>query len=257
MSELNKSIIKSLDGQDTGLLPYIPYLLQDLWEIGSAPEIINRLIKKHNCLNIKSKVLDLGCGKGAVAVNLAKEFECQVHGIDAMPEFIEEAKFWVDKYHQSHLCTFKVGDIRESINELRDFNLIVLGSIGPIFGNIENTLNSVTNCLTTDGFVVLDDGFIPDNSSFENRNYQKLQEAKEQITYSGFKLVDTIIIDTDLINESDMAIYENIEIRAKELIIKYPEKKNLFEAYLENQRVENDILENKVECLTWLLKKSN
>ena len=255
MEGIKQCIIKSLDGEDDNLFHYLPYLLQDLWEIGSSPQIIIQLLIKHYCLNDQSKVLDLGCGKGAVSVNIAREFECQVLGIDALTEFIEEANFWADKYHQSHLCTFEVGDIRDSISNLNNFDLIVLGSIGPVFGNIENTLNSVKQCLIPNGYVILDDGYIPENSSFKNENYLSKNKAEKQIKNSGFKIIESFKIDDSIIVESDKKIYNKIEIRVKELREKYPQTKNLFEAYLENQRIENDILENKVECVTWLLQK--
>jgi cyclopropane fatty-acyl-phospholipid synthase-like methyltransferase len=166
-SSIDQSIIKSLDGTDKELLPFIPFLLQDLWEIGSSPEIINQLLLNHNCVDKQSKVLDLGCGKGAISVNMAKQFGCQVLGIDAMPKFIEEANYWSDKFHQSHLCTFEVDDIRQKTSELINFELIVLGSIGPVFGNIEITLNSVKSSLVANGYVILDDGYIPEDGDFK------------------------------------------------------------------------------------------
>jgi len=257
MEKLDQSIIKSLDGKDESLLPYIPYLLQDLWEIGSSPEVINQLLKKHKILSRNSRVLDLGCGKGAISVKLAKEFECQVHGIDAMPEFIEEANFWADKYHQSDWCTFETGDIRERVKNLRNYDLIVLGSIGPVFGNIEDTLKNVSPAMVNNGYIILDDGYIPENSDFENENYLKQSEVLKQIGASGYEIVEALIMDNTFIEESDSDIYENIEIRAQELIKKHPDQKYLFEEYLEIQRFENDILENKVECVTWLLRKSD
>jgi SMC interacting uncharacterized protein involved in chromosome segregation len=63
-------------------------------------------------------------------------------------------------------------------------------------------------------------------------------------------------MDDSLIEESDTDIYGKIEIRALELIKKHSDKKEIFENYLENQHIENDILENKIECVTWLIKKS-
>ena len=257
MESINNSIIKSLDGRNKNLLPFIPYLLQDLWEIGSSPEVINQLLKKHKIMSPNSRVLDLGCGKGAISVNLAIEFSCQVYGIDAMPEFIEEANYWADKFHQTHLCNFEVGDIRDRLSELREFDLIILGSIGAVIGDIETTLKSIWPVLTKRGYLILDDGYIPDNSDFKNKNYLYKSEAERQIQKSGFSFVEACIMDDNYIAESDTDIYQRIEKRAQELIVKYPRDKQLFEDYLENQRIENDILENKVECVTWLLRKSD
>ena len=107
MKDLEKSIVASLDGRDKKLLPYFPYLMQDLWEIGASPEVIAELIKKHG-LDKKKKILDLGCGKGAVSVKLAREFDFSIHGVDAMPEFIVEAYQYAQKYKVEKLCKFEV-----------------------------------------------------------------------------------------------------------------------------------------------------
>ena len=65
MEETKKSILESLDGSDPELFPYLPYLLQDLWEIGADPLSMLSLIRE-NIPNKKLTILDLGCGKGAV-----------------------------------------------------------------------------------------------------------------------------------------------------------------------------------------------
>lgn len=85
--------MQSLDGSDVELYPYFDYLLQDLLELGASAEVINSLIKKHIIDKInRVNVLDLGCGKGAVSISIAKEFGFRVIGIDAYTPFIKEAK---------------------------------------------------------------------------------------------------------------------------------------------------------------------
>ncbi|MDP2423229.1 MAG: hypothetical protein U1C46_02215 [Bacteroidales bacterium] len=52
IEDLKKSIVESLDGYDIELIPYLPYILQDLWEIGADPLTMLTLIK--NNINIES-----------------------------------------------------------------------------------------------------------------------------------------------------------------------------------------------------------
>ena len=74
------------------LYPYLSYILQDRWEIGSEPQTIIHIIEKHFKNYADLKILDLGCGKGAVS-------------------------------------------IREDIKNLSGYDAIILGSIGPVFGD--------------------------------------------------------------------------------------------------------------------------
>jgi len=112
------------------------------WEIGADPEAIKKLIKKH-CNNLAElKVLDLGCGKGAVSVKLSQEFGCISHGIDAIPEFVEFARQKASELKVNHLCKFETGDIREKVKELSGYDIAILGAIGPIFGDYFSTLST-------------------------------------------------------------------------------------------------------------------
>lgn len=47
MKSLEESVATSLDCSGNSLLPYLPYILQDFWEIGASPEVIIDLIRKH------------------------------------------------------------------------------------------------------------------------------------------------------------------------------------------------------------------
>ena len=64
------------------LLPYIPELLADLWALGSSPETVVEWVRSLELPPETTGVLDLGCGKGAVSIALAKEFNFRIFGID-------------------------------------------------------------------------------------------------------------------------------------------------------------------------------
>jgi len=102
MSTVEEKPAKSLTAESVELIPYLPYLLQDLWELGSSPPDIISLITKHADVSGQPTVLDLACGKGAVSIQLAKELGCQTKGIDLIPEFIDFAPKKAQGYSVEH-----------------------------------------------------------------------------------------------------------------------------------------------------------
>jgi SAM-dependent methyltransferase len=108
---LAKSIAGSVDARPR-LLPVLPELLEDLRSLGSVPADVVRLLRGAGC-DRSWRVLDLACGKGAVAVALAEEIGCRVVAVDAFEPFIESAKDWGKERRVSKLVQWKVQDVRK------------------------------------------------------------------------------------------------------------------------------------------------
>ena len=256
MKTIEESVVDALDGSDKDLFPFLPYLLQDLWEIGSDPDAIIKLIRKH-CNNIAQlKVIDLGCGKGAVSVKVTKELGCTCYGIDAIPEFIEFAKQKTAEFKVNHLCKFETGDIREKVKELSGYDVIILGAIGPVFGDYFSTLSTLGKCLNERDIFIIDDGYINDNSDFDHPLMIKKANILQQIEKAGMYLVEDDVMDRDKIKDSNDSIFVHLKKRCFELIEKFPDKQALFLDYINRQEIENDVLENNVIGTTMVIKKN-
>ena len=255
MKSVEESVVIAMDGSDRELFHFLPYILQDTWEIGSNPDILIKIIKKyfHNLGEIK--ILDLGCGKGAVSVNISKDCGCFCHGIDAIPEFIEFAEQKAVEFKVNHLCKFEIGDIRDRINDISDYDVIILGSIGPVLGDYYSTLKSLSRCLSKNGLIIIDDGFIEDDSDFNHPLMYKKTDILHQIEMAGMQILEMEITDKNYIKDSNNLIYENLKKRCNELIGMYPDKKSLFLDYIGNQEIENDVLENKIIETTMVIKR--
>jgi ubiquinone/menaquinone biosynthesis C-methylase UbiE len=248
MNSLEDSIVHSLDGNDNkDIFPYLPYILQDLWEMGASVNNIHTLIERYQkYFTGKLKILDLGCGKGVVSIKSAKKFGANCTGVDGMNEFIIEAKEKAKEHKVSELCSFELGDIRNSIVNYKNFDFVILGAVGPIFGSYSSTLSAVSKSLQPNGLLILDDGYLNDESSIPNPNVLKRHMLMEQATSTGLVLLDEIISGTDEIKGIDEDMYKKIKDRCNELMTKYPEKEKLFKGYLMRQEEENHVLENEI-----------
>ena len=235
--ELAGCVIAAMDGADARLVRHLPYILQDFREIGTSAEMVAALVAKHR-RPAQPAVLDLGCGKGAVSVRLAAD-GCRCLGIDAVAGFVEAARALAQEAGVSGLCTFEVGDIRRRVASLPAFDVIVLGAIGPVFGDHRRTLTTLAPLLTDGGFVVIDDAYTagvcadtPASDGIPSRS-----ELLSLAAAAGMTLLDEAVIPTtpELLAAYD-AEFAAFSRRCLELAGRFPEDAGILLRYVEDQR---------------------
>ncbi|MDI6723767.1 MAG: hypothetical protein QMD61_03905 [Methanobacterium sp.] len=141
------------------------------------------------------------------------------------------------------------------MNKCSNFDIIILGSIGPVFGDYYDTLSTIKKSMNKNGLIVLDDCYIEDDSDYTHRLIQKREIVLKQIFDVGINLIEEVKIQNDEIKESNDYIFKNLKERCNELIEKYLDNKELFLDYIKQQEDENEVLETKVVCSTILIKK--
>lgn len=252
MSETELKLAQSLTAESVDLIPYLPYLLQDLWDLGAIPEDVIALLKRNSVLTSEAKALDLACGKGAVSVRLAAEFGCQVKGIDLMPAFVEHAVFMARQHQVDQLCDFVVGDIHEAVESERSYDLVVLGAVGDLIGSPAVTLKKLEKTIRSGGCIVLDDAY---GQGLEVDGFLSRTEWSQFFEQNGLRLVDEIIIDSQKMKELNDRQQPLIRRRALELSEQHPQLAPLFEGYIRSQQAECEELEQILEGVTMLLQK--
>lgn len=43
---VEESVVLAMDGTDASLYPYLPYILQDIWQIGASPDLIIQVLRR-------------------------------------------------------------------------------------------------------------------------------------------------------------------------------------------------------------------
>ncbi|HEY8343607.1 MAG TPA: class I SAM-dependent methyltransferase [Bacillota bacterium] len=252
LSKVEEKLAKSLTAETTELIPYLPYLLQDLWELGSSPRDMLEMIRKHLSVSRQTKILDLACGKGAVSVHLAKALGCMVKGIDLIPEFIAFAKEKAEEYEVDGLCQFMVGEINESIKMERDYDLVILGAVGDVLGTPEETIRKLKQTIKPEGYILLDDAY--GKQEVEDGYYSR-EEWLLIFEKTGVRLLAEKIVAEDELIDLNHEQQGFIIKRANELKKQYPDKAGLFEGYIQSQQAECELLENDILGVTMLLQR--
>ena len=254
MSMIEEKLAKSLTAESVDLIPYLPALLQDLWELGSSPEDIIALASKHISMTDETKVLDLACGKGAVSIKVAKAFGCSVKGIDYLEDFVLYANRKAKEFDVSDLCVFQTGDINEAVQHEKDYDIVILGAVGDVLGSPQDTLAKLKNTIKKGGFIFIDDAYA--KADDDVRCPTRAQWLK-LIAAAGLKMIDDVRIEDDALTALNTEQQQYIRMRAHELKCKYPDKAALFDGYIKSQQAECDELEQEMTGVTMLLQDAS
>lgn len=255
--EVKRKLAGSLTAETTELIPYLPDLLQDIYLLGSSPDDMIRLIRQHVPLTGETTAIDLGCGKGAVSIALAKELGISVKGIDLLPKFIQEARNKAAELQITHLCSFEVQDINQSVTQEHGYDIVILGAVGDVLGTPAETLRKLKQVVRPGGHILIDDAYLsgdPEDIRYQNYEYLTLDQWENIFIQTGLRLIvtDRTAIDRD----EEFNDYNNkmIRQRAMELAEKYPDKRDIFYGYVKSQQAECDDLFCDITGVTWLLK---
>jgi SAM-dependent methyltransferase len=253
MKSLEESIALSMDCENTQIVQYLPYILQDFFEIGSSRDSILKIIQENIGRN-HVKVLDLGCGKGAVIIGVAERIDSDCLGIDGVADFIEYARKISNEIGLRN-CKFICGDIRKEIDTLNKYDIIILASIGPVFGNYYDTMMKLIPMLEEDGIILLDDGYLKEGNSLDHELIGTKKNLVSQIEKSGLKLIREYTGDQISDRREYQKQFLDIKKRCHELKEMYPDKKKLFDKYVTRQKIEYENLANSIVCSTMVLKR--
>ena len=251
----NNKLAKSLTADTTDIIPFLPYLLQDLWELGSSGQEMLALLRRHVPVTTSFTALDLGCGKGAVSVTLAKALGVRCKGIDLIGDFIQVAREKAIEHGVDGLCEFAGGDIKQAVLSERNYDLAIFGAVGDVLGDRTETLRALMSAIRPGGYLLFDDGYrLPDDDRelLFDGEYPTLTEWQELFKKAGLLLIAYSPAEDRPNDDRD---FQCISQRAQELIREYPQHREMFEHYVQNQRDEYDDLAQRVIGVTFLLQK--
>ena len=255
--EKERKLAGSLTAEDTALIPFLPYLLQDLWELGTSPRIVSTLVRRHIPEPSGKRFLDLACGKGAVSVTLAKDFKAQVTGIDILPDFISFAEQKAAQAGVASFCRFRTGDITKEVMTERAYDCVILGAAGDVLGTPEETVRLLGSTLRPGGRIIIDDAFLQDSDAeitYKNYTYLTRRQWQDVFDRCGVRCVEAVTEWEPTQAETNGSDMQNIRRRARELISRHPNCEALLASYVASQENEYRDLEEALTGVVWLLQ---
>jgi SAM-dependent methyltransferase len=255
-ADLEACVASTLEA-DERLLPLLPELLADLPELGaSADDVVDAL---RSCgIPRGAAVLDLGCGKGAVAVALAERLALRVEGIDAVPAFLAAARRLAAERGVGSRCVFRQGDIRTPPASDRGYDAVLLLSLGPVFGDHRRTVGALRRLARPGGHLVIDDGFLADGVTHlpDYEGYAGHRETVRRLTAFGDRLVREVICSPEATRSVNQRNTARIRRRARLVGAAHPGLADLIDRYVARQERETRILGTDLIGALWVLRRA-
>ena len=254
--DLDESVARAMEA-DVRLLPLLPELLSDLWELGPSAEQVVAALESVD-VGPDATVLDLACGKGAVAVALAERLGVRVEGIDAFQPFLQAARALAAERGVSHRCRFEQGDIRHLLGQERQCDVALLLSVGPVLGTYAQTIAGLRSLVRPGGYIVIEDGFLADGVAHPPLadGYAGHSETLGQLTACRDVLVQEIVCPAEQARAVNRRNTDLIRRRASLLKASHPAVEELLDEYVARQERETQILGADVVCAIWVLRRT-
>jgi SAM-dependent methyltransferase len=257
--DFEKTVSEALEC-DPELLPYLPRLLTDLWPLGSSPDVYVELLKSLDLDLPDAKVLDLGCGKGAVPVTLARSLGWAAVGVDICGPFIEEARRKAGEYGVGALCRFEIGDIRRYVQQERDFDVVVYAHLGSTLGGFGEIAACLRRCIKPRRYMLVDDGFLKEEAAVARkgyRHYRSRDETTALLTSHGDTLMGEVVIPDEDTHDLDRRYIEAMRGQAASITAEKPDLADALARYIRSQQEECVLSEESVSRAIWLLQKGD
>lgn len=252
--DLPELVAHSLDAP-VELLRHLPELFEGLEDLGARASDVVAIVSETD-LDRDAKVLDLGCGKGASALALARAFGVQVRGIDGMPAFVAHATARATREGLSDRCRFVVGDVRTAVHDERGYDLVMMLALGDLLGPLPSTLRSLTDCVHASGYVLLDDAFLADGTPASDADgvYDRATTLR-MIERAGMKVVGERTTDTAEARAWLQDATALILSRAEAVAAREPQLAPQLHEFARRQFEETQADSGPLVGVTWLLQR--
>lgn len=239
------------------LLPFLPALLQDIWALGSDVECIVAAVSGLN-LSRLTRVIDLGCGKGAVSIAIAKALRLRVLGIDLFDPFVEECRRLAAQNDVDSFCEFHQGNIVELAGKIEPADVAIFAALGDTLGNRSDTMSVIRQYVRPGGFIIISDGYLrrADAPAFPGFETAAVREvALDGWQAQGDILVsENVELDEDEDEDDDEA--KLIALRAEALAHANPAFAMKILGFAQSQADEYDFLAKEFVDAAWVFRRT-
>ncbi len=250
-SPLLRAVAASLDAPPA-LVRVLPELFRGIEALGSMPRRTARMLGAAG-IGPRSRVLDLACGKGAVAIELARRLRCRVVGVDAFAPFIDAARDAATRRRVTRMCTFRVGDVTR-FRSVRPFDAALMIGLFPL----ERAAALLRRHVKPGGVYLIDDAFLDSRRPRRKGlgGVPTLAEARAFIARSGDRLLAEHVPTPAALRRLNASLFRRLSRRARSIARTDRRLAPTLREFLARQRHANRLMEGTIRPAIWLIRRT-
>lgn len=132
-----------------------PYSLAEVYAKRPNRRAISTHAARVSGLDKDCRLLEVGCGNGTTAINLARDFGCLVDGIDMAESAVNEARKNLSQEGLSDRVTFTTGDIQQLPYPDASFDQVLCESVFSTVMQKEKAAREMKRVLKPDGKLLM------------------------------------------------------------------------------------------------------
>ena len=247
-------------GAPPEILPYFPELLAGMWSLGVPPDSVVTLLNGCHLPAGETSVLDLGCGKGAVSITLARHFGFEAHGIDLYEPFIEEARKGAWERGVGYKCSFRQGDICKAVQGKGEYDLVLHIWVGGVLGDGGKSVGRIRHLIRRGGYMVFGYGCLKDGIRADHpllQGFERCQTVMRKLMKHGDTVIRQTTIPEDRISDLHRQYIDSLQKGAHKCAREHPEHAGQLWEYVSKHEEMCRVMENRVDSCLWLVKKGS
>lgn len=233
-------------------LPWIAEVFGGLSALGCSPRQIAGWLGRAG-VGAGDRVLDVGCGKGAAAVEVAARLGCRVVGVDAFGPFVESARELAARRGVAGLCRFEQGDAR-AVREVVGGRRFEVAMMVGLF-ELEEAAEVLRPRVRAGGVYLIDDCVSPGRVAPSEDAPLTRGEARMLLEERGDRVERETVWSAERVRRVEAGLSAEIRKRARVVWRREARARGPLEELLRRQRASAGDLVGVARPAMWLVRR--
>jgi ubiquinone/menaquinone biosynthesis C-methylase UbiE len=246
---ISREVAASL-GAPAELAPVLGELVSRLSSLGAMPGEVVRLLREAG-VGRGASVLELGCGKGSVAVAIAGGLRCRVRAVDGCEPFIEVAKMAASRAKVQRLCRFELGDVKEYEGGRGRFDAAVMLNLYPC----ERAARVLREWVKPGGIYVVDDAFRSRPARGHLGTLPTKEDCRQAIERLGDEIENEFVPVPSRVRAMSGRRIAKVKIACEVVGRGHPDLKGALAMYMSDLAASGRLLGGAVRPAVWVVRR--